>query len=160
MVDAAVKASVQNPSSTLYEADFYAWTQEQAELLRQGRVDQADLVNILEEIETLGRKEVSELRSRYRVLLQHLLKEIYQPEKSSRSWKTTILNQRIEIAQHMGDNPSLEAKTDAIFLRAYADARKLAASETGLAIGAFPAVPPFTRDQAVSQSWEPAPPIS
>jgi hypothetical protein len=104
----------------------------------------------------LGRKEVSELRSRYRVLLQHLLKEIYEPEKSSRSWKMTILNRRIEIAQHMEDNPSLKANVDAIFVRAYADARKLAAADTGIAIGAFPTTPPFTRDQAVGQSWEPA----
>ncbi|WP_158809454.1 DUF29 domain-containing protein [Beijerinckia sp. L45] len=152
MVDAAVKPSVRNTASALYEADFYAWTQEQAGLLKAGRLDEADLANILEEIETLGRKEVSELRSRYRVLLQHLLKQIYQPEKSSRSWTTTILNQRIEIAQHMEENPSLKAKADTIFLKAYADARKLAASETGLDIGIFPATPPFTRDQAVDQS--------
>ena len=154
MVDAAVKTSDQIVSA-LYETDFYAWTQEQAGLLKAGRFAEADLANILEEIETLGRREVSELRSRYRVLLQHLLKEIYQSQRSSRSWKATIINQRLEIAQHMEDNPSLKAKADAIFLRAYADARKLAAAETGIAIGEFPPTPPFTRDQASDQLWEP-----
>ncbi len=55
-------------SDSLYEEDFYAWTQVQARLLRQLRLADADLANIIEEIETLGRKEVSELRSRYRIL--------------------------------------------------------------------------------------------
>ena len=154
MDDAARNASAKTSASNLYDEDFYAWTQEQAGLLRQGRVAQADLANILEEIETLGRKEVSELRSRYKVLLQHLLKDIYQPDRSGRSWKTTILNQRIEIARHIGDNPSLKARADGIFLEAYGDARKLAASETGIDIGVFPNVPPFTQEQALDQEWE------
>ena len=154
MDDAARNASAKTSASNLYDEDFYAWTQEQAGLLRQGRVAQADLANILEEIETLGRKEVSELRSRYKVLLQHLLKDIYQPDRSGRSWKTTILNQRIEIARHIGDNPSLKARADGIFLEAYGDARKLAASETGIDICVFPNVPPFTQEQALNQEWE------
>ncbi len=87
-------------------------------MLRQGRLASADLPNIIEEIETLGRKEVSELRSRYRVLAHHLLKQMYQPSKSGRSWRTTILNQRIEVAQHIDDNPSLKAKADALFAKA------------------------------------------
>lgn len=145
------------PQSTisLYDQDFYAWTRQQADLLRQGRPMMADLHNIAEEIESLGRKEISELRSRYRLLLQHLLKQMVQPARSSRSWRTTILNQRIEIARHIEDNPSLKAKAAGLFAEAYADARKLAASETGLAIDLFPAEVPFTRDQALDQSWHP-----
>ena len=126
----------------------------QARLLRQLRLADADLANIIEEIETLGRKEVSELRSRYRILCQHLLKAMYQPEKASLGWATTILNQRIEIADHMRENPSLKAKADELFLQAYLDVRKLAAAETGLP-KLFPALPPFTRDQALDQSWQP-----
>ena len=80
---------------------------------------------------------------------------MYQPEKSSRSWQTTILNQRIEIARHFQDNLSLKAKADDAFAEAYADARKLAASETGLHLDMFPVAPPFTREQAVDQSWLP-----
>lgn len=141
----------------LYDEDFYAWTQEQADLLRRGRIANADLSHILEEIESLGRKEVAELRDRYTVLAQHLLKEMFQSEKSSRSWKATILDQRIQIARHVQDNPSLRAKADHLFLEAYADARKLAATETGLSLKLFPLKPPFTRQQVADQSWYPHP---
>jgi Domain of unknown function DUF29 len=38
-----------------YDRDFYAWCQEQAELLRAGKADQADLANVAEEIESIGK---------------------------------------------------------------------------------------------------------
>ena len=144
-----------NSAQTLYDQDFYAWTQEQAALLRHGRVDDIDVPNVLEEIETLGRKEVAELRSRFTVLALHLLKQMVQPERSGRSWHTTILNQRIEIARHMKDNPSLKSKEDVVFAEAYADARELAASETGLALAAFPVAPPFNKNEALQKDWVP-----
>ena len=146
---------VTRPADALYDQDFYAWTQAQADLLRRGLLAQADLANILEEIETLGRKEISELRSRYRVLAQHLLKQMFQPEKDGASWRTTILKQRIEIAHHTAENPSLKSKADDLFAEAYADARKLAAAETGLAPTRLPVTPPFTRTQALDESWQP-----
>ena len=60
-----------------YERDFYTWANEQAALIRAGKFDQADIENIAEELETLGRSEARELKSRYRVLLLHLLKWRY-----------------------------------------------------------------------------------
>jgi hypothetical protein len=144
----------------LYEEDFYAWTQAQAELLRNGNIHKADIANILEEIETLGRKEVAELRSRLKVLVQHLLKEIYQPEKASRSWAVTIVNQRQEIARHINDNPSLKPRTVEIFAQAYADARRLAAAESGLPQDLFPAEAPFSYDQAVDEAFWPGRPLN
>ncbi len=47
----------------LYESDFYSWTQRQADMLRSGKLETADLANIIEEIETLGRSEESSLES-------------------------------------------------------------------------------------------------
>lgn len=46
-----------------YQKDFYSWTREQAELLRSGRFDELDIVNLIEEIETLGRSEKRELEN-------------------------------------------------------------------------------------------------
>lgn len=141
--------------TSLYDQDFYAWTQEQAALLKEGRLSAADVPNILEEIETLGRKELSELRARLRMLCAHMIEEMYQSKRSSRSWKTTILNQRIAIADHMSDNPSLKPKLAAAFAKAYADARELASSETELPLSIFPEDPPFSCDDALSRSWMP-----
>ena len=156
MEDVPISSSASDGAgSSLYDDDFYAWTQQQAALLRQGRVASLDLPNVLEEIETLGRKEIAELRSRFTVLALHLLKQLHQPERSGRSWQTTILNQRIEIGRHMKDNPSLEPKAEAVFAEAYADARELAASETGLALSTFPQALPFSREQALDRTWQP-----
>lgn len=85
--------------SDLYEIDFYAWTQEQVSLLKTQHWDKLDTVNLIEEIETLGRKERQELRNRLGVLLGHLLKWQFQSEKRSNSWLGTIREQRIQINQ-------------------------------------------------------------
>lgn len=99
----------------------------------------------------MGRKEVSELRSRYSVLATHSLKGRFQPARAGRSWWTTILDQRIAIVRHMKDNRSLKSKADEVFAEAYADARLIAASETGLPEETFPVEPPFDRYQAVAR---------
>ena len=65
-------------SSTLYDQDFYAWANEQAALLRAGKLDQTDIENIAEEIESMGRSEKRELVNRPCVLLTHPLKWGYQ----------------------------------------------------------------------------------
>ena len=148
-------AIVDGVQDGLYETDFYAWTQHQADLLKAGRLSHLDTANILEEIETLGRKEVSEMRSRLRILLAHILKRMHQPMKDTRSWTTTILNQRIEIADHIADNPSLKPKLAEVFDKAYQDGRQLAASETGLPLKTFPTHPSFSCDDALSRSWNP-----
>jgi hypothetical protein len=55
-------------SSSLYEQDFHAWTMQQAELLRARQLDCADLDNIAEEIEDMGKSVRRELTSRLAVL--------------------------------------------------------------------------------------------
>jgi hypothetical protein len=96
------------PTTTLYDQDFYAWTQRQVELLRSGELTGLDVKNLIEEIESLGRQERQELRSRLGVLLGHLLKWRYQPEARSKRWRATIREQRQEIRRHLKENPSLK----------------------------------------------------
>ena len=83
-------------SNALYDRDLYEWTVAQAELLRSGRLNEADCENLAEEILSIGRSQKAELRRRMSRLLQHLLKWRYQPELRSRSWATTITVQRDE----------------------------------------------------------------
>jgi len=51
------KIAAKPPANELYEADFYAWTQEQARLLRERRWDDLDLANLVDEVESVGRGE-------------------------------------------------------------------------------------------------------
>ncbi len=91
---------------SLHESDFYAWSLEQAALLRAGRVDEADLAAIAEEIESMGKTEKRELVSRLTVLLLHLLKWERRPAGRGNSWRLSIANARDEIADLLDDNPS------------------------------------------------------
>src|SRR2546428_80611 len=67
--------------TTLYHTDFYLWTQDQAALLREGKVQALDLDNLAEEIESLGKSQRHELEHRLDGLLMHLLKWRYQPSR-------------------------------------------------------------------------------
>ncbi|MGC8475715.1 MAG: DUF29 domain-containing protein [Acetobacteraceae bacterium] len=130
-------------NTTLYDRDFHAWAGEQAALLRAGRLAEADIAHIAEEIESMGRSEKRELISRLKVLLVHLLKWRFQPAGRGNSWRLTIAEQRREVADHLDDNPSLRAQLDAAIVSAYGGAILAAARETGLDPAGFPPACPW-----------------
>ncbi|TVR59982.1 MAG: DUF29 domain-containing protein [Candidatus Competibacteraceae bacterium] len=138
-----------------YDSDFYAWAMEQANLLRAGKLNEIDTVNLIEEIESMGRSEKRELENRLVMLLQHLLKWQFQPSHQGRSWRLTIEEQRREIPYVIEDNPSLKNALDDIVQRAYAKATKAAASETDLPILTFPQKCPWSFDLAVRDDFFP-----
>jgi hypothetical protein len=142
-------------SNSLYERDFYAWANEQAALLRAGKLESADIENIAEEIESMGRSEKRELINRLAVLLLHLLKWRYQPAFQSTSWRLTMQEQRLRLVDHLGDNPSLKSKVGDAVRDAYRLARVGAARETGFAVETFPSTCPFTFDQAMADDFWP-----
>ncbi len=134
--------------SDLYDRDFYAWTAEQVDLLRAGKLSGADIAHIAEEIESMGRSEKRELVSRLTILLQRLLKWRFQLDRRSTSWRLSIANTRDQLAEHLADNPSLEAKVPGAMISAYRYARPYAAIETGFPEDSFPIDCPWTFDQA------------
>jgi Domain of unknown function DUF29 len=142
-------------SNTLYDLDFYAWANEQASLLRAGRFAEIDVDNIAEEIESMGRSQKSELVNRLAALLAHLLKWRYQPSHRGNSWRLTIEEQRRRLADHLADNPSLNAQIDSALQRAYRLARLQAARETGLGRDAFTDGSPFAFDQIAADDFWP-----
>jgi Domain of unknown function DUF29 len=140
-----------------YEEDFYAWTVEQARLLRSGELSALDVANIAEEIESLGRSDRRELGSRLTVLLLHLLKRRSQLGMKSKSWSATIREQRRQIEKLLRESPSLRPFVTGALTEAYRDACEDAAEETGLATSEFPAECPFTLDEVLSRSFLPEP---
>jgi len=143
------------PKRSLYEQDFYAWANEQAALLRAGALAKADVENIAEEIESMGRGEKRELVSRLTVLLLHLLKWRHQPEKRGASWRVSIANTRDDLADLLEDSPSLRANRGAHLASAYKRARRQASVETGLPEKTFPPTSAFSFDQALDADFWP-----
>ena len=80
-----------------YDRDFHAWVLQNAALLRQGKLDALDLEHIAEELESMGASERRELLHRLQILLLHLLKYQFQPERRGKSWRLTINHQRTAI---------------------------------------------------------------
>jgi hypothetical protein len=141
--------------SNLYDTDFYAWANQQAKLLRAGKLAAADVGHIAEELETLGRTEKRELVSRLTILLTHLSKWVHQPGLRGRSWQLTIEVQRRDVLDHLADNPSLKAQLDDALERAYARARLEAARETGLGRDTFPDTCPWPFERIVADDFWP-----
>jgi hypothetical protein len=142
-------------ASDLYEQDFYAWSVRQAALLRAGKLSEADIENIVEEIESMGRGEKRELVNRLVVLILHLLKWRYQPAFQSKSWQLTVKEQRRRLATHLEENPSLKGKLPAALSEAYDLAKIEAERQTGLAEMTFPATCPFTFEQMMDADFWP-----
>ena len=147
--------SRQDERKISYDDDFYSWTREQVALLRAGRLDQADVPNIIEEIESLGRSELSALRSSYRLIAMHLLKLVHQPSHQSTNWRTTIVRERGNVEDLLLDNPGLRPKRSEALSRAYQAARREAASETALPLATFPSICPFTLEEIEAHSFWP-----
>ncbi len=90
-----------------YEDDVAEWALEQVALLRSGQWALLDIEHIAEEIEDMNISHRHQLAHRMAILMAHLLKWKYQPDRRSRSWKNTILNQRDKIERLLTRMPSL-----------------------------------------------------
>ena len=126
---------------------------EQARHLREGIFDALDRDNLAEEIESLGHEQFSKLVSALRVAMMHMLKWDHQPAARSRSWVLSILEQRLEIADVLADNPSLKPRIGEAIARAYRRARLEAAKETGLDETEFPATCPYSFDDMTGRNF-------
>ena len=140
-------------SQTLYELDFYTWTQQQAAFLRSGQWQDLDTNNLAEELEDMGRSEKRELQSRLEVLLMHLLKWEFQPNLRSRSWRLTLKEQRLRLHRHLQENPSLRSQCGQYLEQVYPLAVVRAEQETGLET--FPEHCPYTLEQILNLEFLP-----
>jgi len=137
----------------MYEADETAWLDQTAELLRAGRLEQVDVASLAEYLTDMAKRDRREVFSRLVVLLAHLLKWEYQPDRRTGSWQVTILQQQRELRQLL-ESGSLHNHAVAMLAEAYSDARKEAAAKTGLGRDAFPEDCPWDLEAALADRAE------
>ena len=146
-----------SPLTKVYEQDFYAWSIQQATLIRSGRWAELDIDHLAEELEGMARSEKRELVNRLVILLAHLLKWQYQVNQRSASWRGTIREQRKRIRKLLKDNPSLTTET--IMAEAIVDGYDLAiteaAIETMLEETIFPAECPYSLAELLDENFYP-----
>ena len=142
-------------NTKLHDVDFYAWTQQQLDLLKMRNWSEIDIDGLIEEIESMAASERRELINRLAVLLAHLLKWQYQPSFRGRSWQLTLKEQRRRLQRLLRDNPSLRARFADFIDDAYGDAILLAAKETGLDENSFPSDCPYMERDILDTEFHP-----
>jgi hypothetical protein len=142
---------------TSYDEDVIAWANEQAALLRAGKLSAIDIEHIAEEIEDVGKSEQRELANRMAVLLSHLLKWEFQSERRGTSWEATIHTQRNSIERRIRKTPSLKASLNDPdwWADAWDDAVEAASKETGLSYTTFPETCPWSMEQTLDPTFFP-----
>jgi hypothetical protein len=139
----------------LHDQDFYAWANGQAGLLRAGRLSEADIEHIADEIESMGKSEKREMVNRLTVLLVHLLKWQHQPILRSKSWRLAFEEQRNRLEDHLADNPSLQSSLGETIQAAYRNAILGAARETSMERNVFPTACPWSFAQIINTNFYP-----
>ena len=149
------------PDSTAHALDFFAWSQDQARLLRRlpglcPDLPQAlDLANVAEEIEDLGRAELAAVESHIRNILIHLIKACSDPtSRAIPHWRTEATIFHAELVPRY--TPSMRQRVDLqqswrLALRVARESLR----EHGRDIGAdMPADCPFRLDALVAEDFD------
>jgi Domain of unknown function DUF29 len=144
-----------NQAITLYEQDFYGWIQHHIALLRQGRWAEIDTELLIEELDGMARRDRHELVSHLIILIAHLLKWQYQAEHRSRSWRSSIIEQRKQVTRQLKLSPSLKPFLMDAIQEAYPDAVDIAMKETRLPKFTFPNTCPYTLEQLFDDEYYP-----
>jgi len=142
--------------TNLYNQDYYLWLTHTAQLIKEGKFSEIDVVNLGEEIEDMGRSEKRAVKSNLIIVLLHLLKYKYQPAKRTNSWKSSIREHRRRLRDDFKTSPSLKPYFGEVFDECYQDSREQAADETGLPLDAFPGISPFTPTETLNPDYLPS----
>ena len=137
------------PPVALYESDETAWLELTADLVAQGRFKELDRENLVDYLRDMAKRDMREVENRLRLLMAHLLKWQYQPEKRSNSWRGTIVSQQHELPGLL-DSGTLRKHADRVLAKCYLGAVEEAAAETGLPTEKFPRLCPYTVDWLLS----------
>jgi len=146
-----------------YDQDICLWVDRVSSLIRERRfdeLDQDDLEHLVDEVQDVGKSESRELQSRMAVLLSHLLKWQYQPERrplsiSGKSWIRTIKNQRKDILLRLKETPSLKTKLHDQKWIAYVWFSSVVLAENETELDCFPDHMPWTFDQVLDPEFLP-----
>jgi hypothetical protein len=140
---------------SLYGQDFCLWVERQAALLREGRLGELDIVNLLDEVESLAINRKHAVTSNLVVVLKHLLKHQHQPRRRSKSWLSSVAEHRRRLRREVVTSPSLRSYASAQLDECYRDALRQAVIETGLATTTFPSAPPYSLEQTLDPDFLP-----
>ena len=134
-----------------YEDDAYTWALQQAALLRRKQTEGLDWINLADEITDVANAEYDKLQAALLVVVQHVLKWDYQPERRSRSWALSIREHRRRVERSLRRHAGLGSRVEEALSEAYADARDRALAETRLSEATVPTTSPYSFEQVMTR---------
>lgn len=143
-----------NDLKNLYEIDDHLWLEETIKLLKANRLDELDVENLIEELESLSKKDRNKAVSLLEQVIRHLLLLQYWSEEyqnNSADWEAEIVSLRTQLIRHLTTNlrQPLEQELNLI----YQDALRYVIKKTRL--NTFPTTCPYTLKQLLNENWQP-----
>ena len=138
-----------------HDEDFHGWAMANASLLKQGKIGEADMEYIIEELEEMVSSNECQLINRLAILIAHLLKWHFQPDFRGRSWSGTIEEQRQKIERLIKKNPSLKSKIIEAVEDGFSDSKSIIKKETPIDLKLLPTTCPYTFEQIMDDAFYP-----
>jgi len=133
----------------LYETDEHQWMLAQIEHLQSGEMNRVDRANLIQYLSDMTKSDERSLGSAFTVLLMHMLKFQFQPQKASPGWAGTVIEQQQVIEDLL--TPSINSlHSTRLYAAAYPRAVRRAAAETRIPASMFPSTCPWTMEQAMT----------
>jgi len=146
----------QNQLQQLYEIDDYLWLEETIKLLKAKNLENLDLDNLIEELESLGRNDLNKVRSLLRQIIIHILLLQYweqEYERNYRHWEGEIIAYRYDLNHNL--TTSLQNKLISELGEIYQLSLKLVCKKTGLSSNLFAENCPYSLEQLLDDNWYP-----
>ncbi|MBD2134945.1 MULTISPECIES: DUF29 domain-containing protein [unclassified Sphaerospermopsis] len=131
----------------LYKIDDYEWLLTNIELLKQGKFNDVDLENLIEELADLGNEKKNAVASLLEQIIRHLLLYQYWTEETEingHHWQAEIVSFRNQLKRRLTGN--LRNYLSEEMLDIYADALKFVDVKTKFQVD-FPQECPYTLEQ-------------
>jgi Domain of unknown function DUF29 len=148
-----MKAFSQNDLKNIYEIDEHLWLEETIKILKENRLDNLDIENLIEELESLSKKDKNRVSSFLEQIIRHLLLLQYwtiEQEINKNHWRAEIIGFRTQIKKYLTTNLHNYLADELNVI--YQDALEYVREKTGLSVD-FPQECPYTLEQLLDKKW-------
>ena len=150
-----MKTLNQNQLKNLYEIDEHLWLEETIKILKQKRLNDLDLENLIEELESFSKKDRNRISSFLEQIIRHLLLLQYwtiEQKRNKNHWRAEIQSFRTQLRKDLTTNLHNYLANELNII--YQDALGYVREKTGFSVD-FPEECPYTLEQLLDKKWFP-----
>lgn len=148
-----MKTLNQNQLKSLYETDDHQWLEETIKILKEARLNDLDVENLIEELESLSKRDKNRVSSFLEQIIRHLLLLQYWTTEQSRNqnhWRAEIQSFRTQLSKYLTQN--LQNYLNNELNNIYQDALEYVQQKTGFSVN-FPEECPYSLEQLLNKKF-------